>query len=73
MTSIQGILKKSKIKGLKYAVFESCSVKHAAQFTKTLEEIADNVQTKNNSDIAKMIRDIEHSVLSFHSSHELRL
>ena len=35
---------KSKVKGLEDAVFESGSVEHAAQFVKTLEEIADYVQ-----------------------------
>ena len=37
---------KSKVEGLEDAVFESGSVEHAAQFTKTLEGIADYVQIK---------------------------
>ena len=41
---------KSKVEGLEDAFFESGSVKHAAQFTKTLEEIADYIKTKYNSD-----------------------
>ena len=36
--------------GLKDAVFESGSVKHVAQFTETLEKIADYVQIKYNND-----------------------
>ena len=35
---------KSKVKGLKDTVFESGAVKHAAQFMKILEEIANYVQ-----------------------------
>ena len=31
---------KSKVEGLEDAIFESGAVKHATQFTKTLEEIA---------------------------------
>ena len=35
------------------------------QFTKTVEEIADYVQLKYNSDIARMIRDVECPVFKF--------
>ena len=51
--------------GLEDAVFENGAVKHAAQFTKTLEEIANYVQKKHNSDVAKMIKDVERPVLEF--------
>ena len=50
---------KSKVEGLEGAVFESGAVKHAYQFTKALEEIANYVQKKYNSDVAKMIKDVE--------------
>ena len=50
---------KSRVVGLKDAVFDSKSVKHAVQFDKTLEEIADYVQVKYNNDVARMIRDVE--------------
>ena len=56
---------RSKIDGLEDAVFESGAVKHAAQFTKTLEEIANYVQRKYNSDVAKMIKDVERPVFEF--------
>ena len=55
---------KSRVEGLKDAVFESGSLKHAAQFTKTLEEIIDYIQIKYNSDVA-MIRDMECPVFKF--------
>ena len=63
-TSIYKALK-SKVDSLEDAVFESGAVKHAAQFTKTLEEIANYVQKKYNSDVAKMIKDVERSVFEF--------
>ena len=63
ITSIQAF--KSKIKGLKDPVFKSGSIKHTAQFTKILEEIANYVQLKYNSDVAKMMRDMEHPVFKF--------
>ena len=50
---------KCKVEGLEDAVFESCAVKHAVQFTKMLEEIAQYVLKKSNSDVAKMIKDVE--------------
>ena len=50
---------KSKVGGLKDAVFKSGAVKHAAQFTKRLEEIA-YVQKNYCSDVAKMTKDVEH-------------
>ena len=37
---------KSKVYGLEVAVFESRAVKHVAQFTKTLKEIAKYFQKK---------------------------
>ena len=56
---------KSRVEGLKDAVFESGTVKHAVQFTKTLQEIVDYIQIKYNSDVARMIRDVEHPVFKF--------
>ena len=50
--------------GLKDAVFKSGSVKHAVQFTKTLEQIADYIQVKYNRDVAK-IREVEHPIFKF--------
>ena len=44
-----------KVKGLKDTVFESVSVKHAVQFT----------QITLNSDVARMIRDVECPVFKF--------
>ena len=59
---------KSKIEGLEDAVFESGAVKHAAQFTKMLEEIAKYIQKKYNSDVAKMIKDVERQKFDFRVS-----
>ena len=56
---------KSKVVELKDAVFESRSVKRAALFTKTLEEIADYVQVKYKNDVARMIREVEQPVFKF--------
>ena len=50
---------KSKVEDLEEAVFKSRAVKHTAQFTKTLKEITKYVQKKYNSDMAKMIKDVE--------------
>ena len=46
-------------------MFESSAVKHAAQFTKMLEEIANSVQNKYNSDVVKMIKDVECPIFKF--------
>ena len=43
---------KKKVEGLEEVVFKSGAVKHAAQITKMLEEIAKYVQVKYNSDVA---------------------
>ena len=56
---------KGKVEGLEEAIFESRAVKHAAQFTKTLEEIAKYVQKKYNSDVAKMMKDVERPKFDF--------
>ena len=56
---------KSKVEGLEDTVFESGAVKHAVQFTKTLEEIAYYIQKKFNSDVAKMMKDVEHPIFEF--------
>ena len=56
---------KSNVEGLKEAVFESGAVKHATQFTETLKEKAKYVQKKYNSDVAKMIKDVEHPLFKF--------
>ena len=56
---------KSKVDGLEEAVIESGAVKHAAQFTKTLEEIAKYVQKKYNSNVAKMIKHVERPKFDF--------
>ena len=50
---------------LENAVFKSGSVKHAAQFTQTLEEISDHIQVRYNDDVAKMIREVERPMLKF--------
>ena len=55
----------SKVEGLEDAVFESGAMKHAAQFTNMLEEITNYVQKKYNSDVAKMIKDMERPVFEF--------
>ena len=47
---------KSRLEGLEYDVFESGSVKHAAQFTTMLEDIADYIKIKYNSNIVQMVR-----------------
>ena len=51
--------------GLKDAIFKSRSVKHAAQYTKTLEKIADYVQVKYNNDVAKMIREVKCPIFKY--------
>ena len=56
---------KSKVEGLEDAVFESGAVKHAAQFTKTLEEIANYMEKKYNSNVAKMIKVVERPIFEF--------
>ena len=56
---------KTKIEGLQDIVVESGAVKHAAQFTKMLENIAKYVQVKYNSDIARMIKDVELAEFNF--------
>ena len=56
---------KSKVEGLEDAVFESGAVRHAAQFTKTLGEIANYVQKKHNSNFAKTIKDMERPTFKF--------
>ena len=50
---------KSSIPGLDDKIYKSGAVKHAAQFTKTSEEIADYVQTNFNSDVAEAIRNVK--------------
>ena len=40
-------------------MFKSGAVKHAAQFTKTLEEITKYGQVKYNGDVARMIKNVE--------------
>ena len=40
-------------------VFECGAMKYATQLTKTLEEIADYIKIKYNSDVTRMIRDVE--------------
>ena len=56
---------KSKVEGLKDAVFKSGFFKHAVQFAKTIDENADYIQIKYNSDMARMIRDVERPVFKF--------
>ena len=50
---------------LEDAVFESGAVKHASQFKKRLEEIANYVQKKYNSNVAKMIKNVECPIFEF--------
>ena len=57
--SMPSKLFKGKTEGLEDAIFESGAVRHAAQFTKTVEALADYVQVKFNADVATAIRDIE--------------
>ena len=45
--------RENSLSRLEDEVFKSESVNHAAQFTKTLEEIADYIQIKYNGDAAK--------------------
>ena len=56
---------KSKVKGLEDAIFQIWAVKHAAQFTKVLEETAKYIQKKYNCNIAKMIKDVECPLFKF--------
>ena len=56
---------KSRVEGFKDAVFEIGLIKHAAQFTKTLKEIADYVRIKYNGNMARTIRDMKRSVFKF--------
>ena len=46
-------------------MFKSEAVKHAAQFTKMLDKIANYVQKKYNNDIAKKIKDVECPIFKF--------
>ena len=46
---------KSIIPGPEYKIYESGALKHAMQFTKTSEAIADYVQINFNSDVAEAI------------------
>ena len=56
---------KRKVECLESAVFKSGAVKHAAQFMKMLEEITNYIQKKYNSDVVKMIKDMEYPTFEF--------
>ena len=62
---------KSNIDGLEEPVNKSGAIKHAAQFTKALEEIANYIQ-KSITVVAKVIKDAEHPTLIFQSALCLR-
>ena len=56
----------------KLRAWKSGAMNHAAQFTKNLEEIANYMQKNYNSDVAKMIKDMECpvSVFEFPDQHQ---
>ena len=56
---------KSKVNSLEGKVFESGAMKHVAQSTKTLEEIAIYIHEIYNRDVINMIKDMEHPVFDF--------
>ena len=53
---------KSSIGGLEVSVFESGTVRHAAQFMKTVEAIAKYIQINFNSDVAEAIRKVKQPI-----------
>ena len=56
---------KSKISKIEDDVFEIGAVKHASQFSKSLQNVADYVQIKYNSDMAEAIRTMEEQVFIY--------
>ena len=59
---IQGFQKQE---GLEGDIFENGAVIHPTQFTKTLKELANYVQVKYSSNVARMIQNVERPVFKY--------